>query len=95
MHIAEQQKLMQVRGDAESKYEYKYKYAAHTAKIMAHELLKSGQFTPDEVSCHTGLPLSHVHSEIAAMQERNAMKQKYFLNHELPGQLVHFSILQR
>jgi hypothetical protein len=94
MHIVElQHRLQEERSET-----HQSKVRIRTAAIDdASKLLRSGKFTPEEISYFQGIPLSEVRAEQARIEERNRARRKYLASGIIddPGQLAHFTILQR
>jgi len=63
----------------------------------ASKLLRSGLFTPEEVSYFRNIPLSVVRAEQNRIEERDLARRRYLatMKMDLPGQLAHFTIFQR
>jgi hypothetical protein len=86
-----QRKLQEARNET-----YPSKIRMRTAAMDdAAKLLRSGSFTPAEISYFLGIPQTTVEAEQARLDERERAKRKFQVTGELPNQLAHFTIYQR
>lgn len=85
-----QKRIQEARGEV-----YPNKIRIRTAALDdANKLLRSGSFTPKEISYFLGISQAAVASEQARIEEQERAKRKYRLTGEHPGQLAHFTIYQ-
>jgi hypothetical protein len=90
--ITPQHKLSEAQGKLPTKIRQR------TAAVDdASKLLKSGQFTPEEVSYFQGLPISVVKREQARLEEIDLARRRYLASGKLdsPYEQAHFTIYQR
>lgn len=87
MHIVELHKLLKARNERETIPVPVTNYRIRTAAIQnANTLLKSGMFTPNEISHHLQIPITDVYAEMARMQERNEARNKYVNSLRIEGE---------
>jgi hypothetical protein len=94
MHIVElQRKLVENREDFQES-----KIRIRTAKAdEAGHLLKTGLFSPEEISYFRSIPMPVILAEKARIEEHELRKQRYreTLNMDLPGQMAHVTIFEK